>query len=209
MDNKIILKENEITLKLSHKQENLIIETLKLIVKNFKEKNYNTIIEIVKNSIPKLPSKAFGEGNIKISDIYFLYASSLKEINADKDEVIHYAKKSYEFNRLNKNALWLIRDVNNILSDKTQLLRLQILGKLYRYYKGELITDHFKTIYTVAADNKDEAIKYIKDIERPEVVQEIKVVKTFELGNRPELPQGVYETMKLIQWFDEEDLRKN
>lgn len=209
MNNKIILNEDELTLKLSPEQDNLIIETLKQIIKNLKEKNFNEIIEIVNNSFHKLPLRALGEGNTKISDIYFLYATALKENNSDKKLIINYAKMSYQFNRLNRNALWLIREVQSIFSDKTQLLRLQVLGKLFRYYKTELITDTFKTIYTVAAENQDDAINYIKDIERPEIIQDIQVVKVFNLGNRPELPQGIYETIRLIQWFDENDFKKN
>lgn len=206
MSNKIVLKENEQVLKLSEEEEKFIVRLLRDIVTSLKEKNFVIIKDLVEASLNKLPQRPLGEGHPKLSDVYFLYASALKELNDDNSKVLQYATLAFQFNRLNKNSLWLIREVNNDLSDKTRLFRFQVIGKLYRMHKNEEITDPFKTIYTIAADNEEEAFNFIKKYDRQEVTQEIEIFKTFILGKRPELPKGIYEAMKLIQWFDEKDI---
>jgi hypothetical protein len=175
------------------------------MVKYLKEKNFSELLNIAEIPLKILPNEALGEGDKEMSEIYFLYSSALKEIGADIDLVKKYAIKSFHFNRINKNALWLIREIDNILSPETKLYRLQIIGTMYRMYKTEEIKDVFRTIYTVAAEDENKALDFIRKYDRPETTQALEILKTYDLGLRADLPQGIYETMKLMLWVDGEE----
>jgi hypothetical protein len=72
-------------------------------------------------------------------------------------------------------------------------------------YKTEEIKDVFRTIYTVAAEDENKALDFIRKYDRPETTQALEILKTYDLGLRADLPQGIYETMKLMLWVDGEE----
>ncbi len=201
-EKKIVLKESELKMQFSDDELKYKKECLKNIVRFWKNREFSQLCRYATDSAQKLPQRAYGEGDKEISEIYSLLASAMIEISGDKNEALKYALKSAHFNRSNKNILWLIRELKYHLSDNTQLKRIQIKGKLTYIYKSEELTDIFKTIYTVAAETNEEALEYIKEFEREEIGQSMEIVKVFELGPRPELPKGIYETMKLMTWFE-------
>lgn len=203
--NKIVLSEDSLAQKFTDEQKELKKTTFKNMVKLLKEKKFSEMLSIAESPLKILPNEALGEGDNEMSEIYFLFASAYKEIGADIDTIRKNAIKSFHFNRLNKNSLWLIRELDNILSPETKLFRLQIIGKIYRMYKTEEVKDVFRTIYTVAAEDENKALEYIKKYDRPETVQELEILKTYDLGLRADLPQGIYETMKMMQWVDGEE----
>jgi|GEM_PF-5344738 len=201
-EGKIILKENE--LKMFFTEDDIIFkkECLKTIVRFWKNKQFSQLIDYAKDSVLKLPKNAYGDGDKEISEIYFLLASALKEKQFNSAIILPYAIKAGYFNRIDKNVLWLIREVKSLISDKTQLKRIQVKGKLTYIYHSEELTDIFKTIYTIACETTEEALIFIKEFERNVISQSMEIVKVFDLGPRPELPKGIYETMKLMAWFD-------
>ena len=201
-EKKIILKENELKMQFTEDELNFKKDCLKNIIRFWKNKQFLQLYRYAKDSLSKLPEKAYGGGDKEISDIYYLLASATMEIGYEKEEAVNFAIKAGHFDRTEKNVLWLIRDLKKIISDKTQLKRLQIKGKLTYIYHSEELTDTFKTIYTVAAETNEEAFNFIKEFERPEISQNMEIVKVYELGPRPELPKGIYETMKLMAWFE-------
>lgn len=201
-EQKIILTENELKMQLSDEEIKFKKECLKNIIRYWKNKEFSQLVWFAKDSITKLPANSYGIGDPDISQIYFLFASAMKELNYDKTEILPYAIKSGYFNRLDKNTLWLIRELKSEFSENTQLKRLQVKGKITYNIKSEEITDNFKTIYTIATETNEEALQYIREFERQEIAQNLEIVKVFDLGPRPELPKGIYETIKLMAWFD-------
>ena len=200
---KIIISENELKMDFSEEEIKFKKDCLKSIIRYWKNKEFSQLIWFAKDSVSKLPESAYGNGDKEISQIYFLLATAMKEKNFDKSEIMPYAIKAGHFNRLDKNTLWLIREINSQFSENTLLKRLQIKGKITYFIKNEEITDHFKTIYTVASETNEEAMNFIKEFERIEIAQELQIVKSFDLGPRPELPKGIYETIKLMAWFEQ------
>ncbi|MFC2130367.1 hypothetical protein ACFLSQ_02920 [Bacteroidota bacterium] len=207
---KIVLAENEITMKFTEEESFLKKSALKNLIKLWQKKDYNNLINTANEALEKLPGKAFGEGDKEIAEIYFLLASAMRESNKDLKVAKKYALKAAEFNRLDKNILWLIRELSGKYSEKTILMRVQIFGKMYRMYNNEEVEDIFKTVYGIAAENEEEAFEFIKEFERREVTQNMKILKAVNHGAKPDLPKGIYETMKLLVWFEkEDDVNKN
>ncbi|MFH1050952.1 MAG: hypothetical protein V1779_08520 [bacterium] len=201
-EQKIILKENELKMQFTDEELKFKKNCLKTIVRFWKNKEFSQLIRYAKDSSKNLPANAYGNGDKQIAEIYYLLASAMVETKYAKLEALEYALKSAHFNRLDKNILWLIREIKSSYSQKNQLKRIQIKGKLTYIYKSEELTDIFKTIYTVAAETNEEALEFIKEYEREEIGQSMEIVKVFELGPRPELPKGIFETMKLMTWFE-------
>lgn len=204
MQSKIVIEEGKLIQNFTEEQKELKQVTFKKLVQLLKEKNFSEMIALLQSPLKILPQEVLGEGDKEMSEIYFLYASALKETSTNSEVIKKYAVKSFHFNRMNKNALWLIRELDNIADTETKLFRLQIIGKMYRMFRDEEIKDIFRTIYTVAANNEVIALDYIKKSERAEIAQDLEIIKTFDLGLRADLPQGIYETMKLMLWVDGE-----
>jgi hypothetical protein len=199
---KIVIPEDQMTLKLSKEQQKLKENSLKQLRVLWKKKNFNELIKSASEIITKLPDKSLGDGDKQIAEIYFLLASSLFEEKRSLNDVKKYAKKAAHFDRINKNIQWLIRELKNDYSENTSFYRIQAKGAIYRIYNNEEIRDVFKTVYGIAAENDKEAMKFIKEFERPEITQEMEIVKSVVYNKNHKLPKGIYETMKLVVWFE-------
>ncbi|ROL62187.1 hypothetical protein D9V86_01925 [Bacteroidetes/Chlorobi group bacterium ChocPot_Mid] len=202
MEETKIINENELKMNFSDEEIKFKKDALKNIIRHWKNKEFAQLIRVAQDASAKLPQNPYGSGDKELSEIYYLLASAMKELKYNNSAILDYALKAAHFNRLDKNTLWLIREVMSSFSDKTQLKRIQVKGKISYSINSEIITDHFKTIYTIAAENNEEAMTLIKEFEREEIAQHLEIVKVFDLGPRPELPKGIYETMKLMAWFE-------
>ena len=123
---KIILKENELKMQFTEDELQFKKDCLKNVIRFWKNKQFSQLTGYAKESVLKLPSKAYGDGDKDISEIYYLLASSIRELEWGQDESLAYALKSGQFERLNKNVLWLIRDIKSQFSEQTQLKRIQV-----------------------------------------------------------------------------------
>lgn len=207
-ENKIVIDENQMVMKFSAEESILKNDTIEQLRKLWKEKKYNAIIDLAKKALAKLPTKALGEGDKVMSEICFLLASSLRELGQDSDDIKKYAFMSANFNRLSKNSMWLIREINNQFSDKSKIMRLQVVGDFFFISNNEEIKQTFKTIYSVVSESEKEALEFIKEFEREEIKNTLRIDKSYEYEFKPELPKGVYETMKLFTWVDKDDMEK-
>ena len=193
---KLIARYDEETLK-------KIMEVKSQLLQFLKAKDYKSIIEYGQAEIKNIPEEALGEGNTDISEIYSLTGTALLQTAGDKDRALELAMKAAEFDRTSKSAMWLIREIDNRMSDKSHYYRMQVIGTMYIFVKDEVIDQPFRTIYGVCAETPEEAMEFICRFERKEVNQNLEMLKYTDTGSRPELPKGVYETMRLIVQVDE------
>lgn len=200
---KVIVEEKDLLARYSEEIINNIKKVRKQIVILWKDKKYAELLEFGLKEIEKLPNEPKGDGNKQISEIYFLIASSMLETGADKSQVKEMAIKSANFDRESKNALWLLREVNNQYSDNSVYFKIKVEGSFYLFVKDQVIEQPFKTVYGVNAESEDEALEFVKEFERKEVSDSLKILKANETSKKPELPKGVYETMRLIVKVEE------
>ncbi len=205
MTDKIVINEDQMLMKFSPEELKLKKDTIDKLRKLWKEKDFNSIINTAKQAIENLPNKALGEGDSDMSEIYFLLASAIKELEPDNKDIKQYALLSANFNRLSKNSMWLIREANSQFSDKSKIMRLQVIGDFFFIHNKEEIKQAFKTIYSVVAESKEEAMDFIKEFEREEIKDSLRIDKSYEYDSKPDMPKGVYETMKLFTWIDKEE----
>jgi hypothetical protein len=110
--------------------------------------------------------------------------------------VVSGIKKALELHRLNENALWLLREVNGEISEQSRYFRVRVEGK----WDGPCVegirgVPGFCTTYDVVAEHCDEALHFIKEIERAGIRESLAVTEYKALQKRPRDPKGVYRVM--------------
>ncbi len=202
MSAKKVVPEGKLAMKFTNEQAELKKETVEKLAKLLKEKKFDEIINEAQSALNKLPTEPLGDGDKDISNIYFLLASAHWEKNEPPEIYKEYALKSAHFNRMNKGALWLIREANNEFSDNAVLLRLQVAGNYYYMDANEKVKQPFRTVYTAIADDSEDAMKYVKEFERDEIKDSLELIKATNRGKKPKEPKGVYEAAKLVGWYE-------
>ncbi len=171
---------------------------LKNIAELYQMKNFKEMAKLGAEAIDKLPKEPTGEGDRDISDIYLLMATALRELNNEDPLIRQYAYKSANFNRLNKGALWLIRDISREFSDKSAYYVIEVIGKYFAPTTGGPKLMPFKTMYSLVAENPEEGMDMIREFERREVKDQIELSSFEEKELVEELPKGIYSTMRLV-----------
>lgn len=176
------------------------------MIELWKDKLFLEVEAIGEAALEEIPSEPQGEGDKRISDIYLLTASAKAEIDAEQPEIKKYAVKAIQFNRQNKAAMWLIRKLNSKFSLNSKYMSVEVAGNFIAPIKKELpVETPFLTIYACVAENPEEAMEYIKEIEREEIVDSLELREHKIIKPEPELPKGVYETNPLYGFPPQED----
>lgn len=86
------------------------------------------------------------------------------------------------------DALWLVREIENVHSPETRPFRIKIEGP----WPNEQ-AEGFLAIYDVFADDENEALQFIRRCE-PEAIRDAIRIRSAEAAKekRPDLPKGVY-----------------
>lgn len=200
---KVVIDGENLVANYSKELKKKITDTLKHMIGLIKNKDYSGIINYAKDEITHLPQEAVGDGYKDLAEIYSILATSYYETGDRSEKTLKLALKAASFNRQSKPAMWLIRELNNKYSPDSMYYRLKVDGQIVVDIKGEVITNKFRTIYSVLADSPEEAMVFVKAFERFEIKDTLKLAKASEIGKKPDLPKGVYETMKLISWDQE------
>ena len=64
---------------------------------------------------------------------------------------IDFAKKAPAFDRMNKGAMWLLRELRNEYSESSKYFLMEAMGEHYAPTKEGVQLFPFKTIYSVVA----------------------------------------------------------
>lgn len=171
--------------------------------------DFKKLMEVGNDYISELPSKPVGIGDKDISSVYLLHSTAVWELTKNKDEALKYALKSAAFDRKNKAAMWLIREINSHQSEKTTHYRIEVEGRYYAPVKKDIVEMPFLTLYGVVAESPEEAMDYIKQFERDEIKDTIKFREAKELEPKPDIPKGIYSTHDLVALPEEEDEAEN
>lgn len=172
--------------------------SLEELKKYWAKREFQNIVDIGRDVLSRLPAEAKGEGDKDISEIYFLTASALREIDKSSDEIMQMAHKSVNFNRNHLGSMWLIRELNSSFSDNSKFFKISVSGEYYAPTRDGVELVPFMTFYGVVADNPDEAMEFIKEFERPEIKNNIQLKDFHEAETESKLPKGIYSTSNLI-----------
>jgi hypothetical protein len=173
-------------------------EILKVIFEFLKERRFDSIIKYIENILAEIPTTPIGKGDRDISDVLFFYASSLWEVYRNRNEVLKYACMSLQYNRENEKVLWLIRECKAVYSGKSKYYQIDVKGEYLHSSNGKSALIPFTTIYGVVAETPEQALQYIKEIERDEIKESLVILRHREISSKPELPQGVYSMKSLV-----------
>ena len=127
-----------------------------------------------------------------LSRVYVCLAEAQWRRKTEKAVIVSNLKKALELHRLNKETLWLLREVNGELSAKSQYFRLMVEGRWDGPLEGKRGTPGFFTTYDVVAEDRDEALRFVKEIERAGIRDSLAVAECKALEKRPREPKGVY-----------------
>ena len=102
------------------------------------DKDYAKIKEYGTAQAKRLPQQAQGDGDKEISAIHFIIGSAMKELKDDNDLIKYHALQAVHFNRKNKNAMWLLRDIKSEYSKDSKYFLIEIKGTLYVMMDAEV-----------------------------------------------------------------------
>ena len=171
---------------------------VKELRKLWQEKNYGKVITYVEGVLDKLPEKPIGGGDKDFSEIYLIYGSSIWEETKDKVKAKPFAEKSAAFDRMNKGAMWLLRELRNEYSENSKYFLMEEMGEHYAPTKEGVQLFPFKTMYSVVAETPEEAWEMIIEYEREEISGKLELLNVKEAKKEGDLPKGVYSNTNLI-----------
>lgn len=117
------------------------------------------------------------------------------ESGPQKQRAIECVQQSLDFNRSEKNALTLLRNINALYSPKSKYFRLLVEGEWFEPLenaKGKLMSAGFMASYDVVAENREEALSLLSELEPEQVRASLKINESEVLEKRPQDPKGVY-----------------
>ncbi|MFP4369858.1 MAG: hypothetical protein ACLFR2_09780 [Candidatus Kapaibacterium sp.] len=173
-------------------------ELLVKLKKLWNEKDFKTILEICEKEYRAIPQKPKGKGDKDISAINLIYATALFEESDNNDLAKQTAIRAIHFDRENTPAMWLVRKINDRVSDSANYYQIEVEGRYMAPLKDGVREETFLTLYGVIADDPDDAMDYIKEIERPEIKDKIMLKKHRVLEAKPDNKKGVYATRGLM-----------
>ncbi len=164
--------------------------------------NYDKAKEVFEKFINKYDINEF----IQTTDVYNQYSPGLSALyfafsitlwkSEGADKALELIKKAILFDKWNKNAQSLIREIrNNNDYNNAKYMRIYLCGKFYKPFIHEGDTVHsFMVCYFVIADDEIEALNFIKEFEPEEIRNILKVEREIKiLDDMPKKPKGVYE----------------
>ncbi|MDA3843141.1 MAG: hypothetical protein PF588_02070 [Candidatus Kapabacteria bacterium] len=195
---KIVIPEDELVKNYTPEIRTLKKRLLAELGQMWNDKDYAKISEYGLAEAQRLPQQARGDGDKEISAVHFVIGSAMKELNYDKEHIKYHALQAAYFDRKNKNAMWLLRDIRNEYSEDSKYFLIEVKGTLYVIKDTEEKEELFFAVYAVVADNQDEALSIIKEFERPEVRNSLEIFTAQIAEPSTNLPKGIYKTSALI-----------
>ncbi|MBN2710408.1 MAG: hypothetical protein JXR46_15295 [Calditrichaceae bacterium] len=152
---------------------------------------YQEIIENISNNkvlLKNTPDDEYSD----LSLILYFYSYALWKTNSIKKS-IEVIKEALFYDRLNKDAYWLIREIDNNYSSNNKYFRILITGD----WLGEDDKEKnygFYSSYDIVADSEQKALDLIKEFETAPIDKDsVKIDEIEEIKfNANENPSGIY-----------------
>ncbi len=116
----------------------------------------------------------------------------LWEGRADRDGALDTAKKALALNKSDWLALRMLREIFGRTSETSTWFKIVVEGRWHEPFEGEKAAAGFFSSYELVADNAEQCLEFIKEIEPPDVRESLKLEKVEQLESCPGQPQGVY-----------------
>ena len=178
------------------------IIALKLELLN-KWKQHNKCIAVGEKCIGK--SKDNEHYNADLSRIHYEVAKAYWVKEKNKDKALKHIFAAIERDNSNSNTMRLLRVIEDKRSGKSKYFRINIEGQAQGVTKLKGKIMNFISTYDVVAENKNEALDYIKRFE-PEAVPDSMMIKECEvLKKNINDHKGVYKYSGGIFYFPFEE----
>lgn len=175
---------------------------LKLELLN-KWKQHNKCIAVGEKCIDK--SKKNEHYNTDLSRIHYEVAKAYWVKEENKEKALTHIFAAIEQDNSNSNAMILLRVIEDKKSDKSKYFRMHIEGKSRGVTKSKEEIMSFFSTYDVVAEDKNEALEYIKRFEPKAVPDSIMIKECEVLKKNINDCKGVYKYSGGIYYFPFEE----
>ncbi|MHC4728631.1 MAG: tetratricopeptide repeat protein [Planctomycetota bacterium] len=137
--------------------------------------------------------------------IYVELGSAYWKSSEQTETALQYAWKAIAFDKQEKTAQWLIREIESQYSASSKYYRILVEGLWHEPLDDDTSIPGFFINYDVVAENEEEVLMYIKRFE-PEVVHNsLKIEGIKILEESPNQPKGVYTVSGYMYFVDEDE----
>jgi tetratricopeptide (TPR) repeat protein len=151
---------------------------------------YKEVVKLGKNLLRKIRKLNVNEQARVIAKL------AIAEWNfGQKRNAVTHAWKAIEIDKKQSDASWLIREAEGAKSPKSKYFRLLVEGRWFKSIEGVKGHPGFFVNYDVVAENKEEALEFLKRFEPKKVRKSLKISEAKVLQQCPNLPKGVYQTL--------------
>lgn len=127
--------------------------------------------------------------------VYSQLGKAFWQSGHQKEQALDCAGQALELKRGKKDALILLRSIENSYSPRAKYFRLLVQGEwpeLLEDDDGEMRAFGFIASYDVVAENRKEALAILSELESEQVRASLKINESEVLEKRPDDPKGVY-----------------
>lgn len=110
---------------------------------------------------------------------------------SDRERALELAQECLELVHAQRDALWLIREIDRRTSPQAKYFRLLVEGDWPELDEDGNPLGFFVT-YDVVAEHLPQALEYVRNFESVKVRSSLEISESEELEERPEDPMGVY-----------------
>jgi tetratricopeptide (TPR) repeat protein len=186
--------------------EELLLNTLafKASVLNSLGK-FDEAAKLARAAIADLGDDEYDEETIPhVAEIHAQLARAVIEGEQDADKAMVHAQDAIRIDQGNDLALQMIRAINGKLSPDAQLMQLTVRGVWPEPFEGETEPREFRQTYGVIADNKEQAMEYVRGLS-PEELRDALSIEDFEIIQAaPEEPVGIVQVSPYIFFADDD-----
>ena len=181
------------------KRKRMYAKTISLTLEIFNElKQFDECIALGEKSIKESEFKQ--KDVVDWSSVHAEVARAYWEKSNDRDNALKYTMAAIDMDKANSNAMWLLREIENRRAKKSKYYRIIIEGKAEGLEIEDEDTLCFYANYDVVAENRNEALDYIKRFEPEAVRDSLKIEDCEVLKKKVKDPKGVY-CSDIVYWL--------
>jgi len=150
---------------------------------------YGEVLKLVETVLAR---RFEGEVGEDLSDTCFEKAIALWKCG-EEDQAVECVWQALYYDKLNKRAMWLLRELTAESSPDAKLYRVMVEGDWHEVPEGYDEPPGFFTTYHVVAEDPEEALYLLSPFEPEELRESLRVEECEELEAWPGEPKGVYE----------------
>ncbi len=110
----------------------------------------------------------------------------------DGNAAFENACRALEWDRSDANALWLIRELMALKTPSSRWFRMEVSGQWHFPLEPDQLPPPFISSFDIVADTVDDALRFARNIEPPEVRPSMVVTSVEDRGPHADHMQGIY-----------------